>query len=145
MKILVSACLAGVNCKYNGGNNLDPQVVEFIMNKDVIKICPELLAGMKTPRECAEIVDGIVTTASGENVDEVYRTAVKFAMKKIENSNIELAILQSRSPTCGVNEIYDGSFSGKLIHGQGLFAKALKEKGIPVVDADDFKNQFNLG
>lgn len=138
MNILVSACVTGQNCKYNGGNNLNRSVVEFIQGHNVIEICPELLTGMKCPRACAEIVNGIVMSENGENVDAEYRKGVELAMEKIKGQKIDLAILQSRSPTCGVNAIYDGSFSGNLIEGHGLFAEAIIEKGIKVVDSENF-------
>lgn len=138
MNILVSTCVIGQNCKYNGRNNLNKSVVEFIQGHNVIEICPELLAGMKCPRACAEIVNGIVMSENGENVDAEYRRGVELAMKKIKGQKIDLAILQSRSPTCGVNTIYDGSFSGTLIEGHGLFTEAIIEKGIRVIDTENF-------
>lgn len=139
MKILVSACILGDNCKYNGGNNYDEDVASYLKNHEVIKICPELLAGMSTPRACAELVNGVVMDATGKNVDSAYRAAVQEAMKQVEQMDIDLAVLQSRSPTCGVNSIYDGSFSGKLIKGQGLFAQALMKAGCQVIDVADCK------
>lgn len=137
MKVLVSACITGCNCKYNGGNNLNKKVVEFLKNKEIIEICPEMLAGMSTPRASAEIVGGCITECNGKNVHKDYERGVKLALEKIKNENIDLAILQSRSPTCGVNHIYDGSFTGKLIKGQGIFAKALIDNGYKVIDAED--------
>lgn len=138
MKVLVSSCVLGKNCKYNGGNNYNPRVMEFVKDKEVVEICPELLAGLPIPRPSAELVDGIVMGIDGKNVDKEYRYAVDMAMKKIEYLDIDLVILQSRSPTCGVNHIYDGSFTGKLIKGQGLFTQALIKAGYKVVDAEDF-------
>lgn len=137
MKVLVSACITGCNCKYNGGNNLNPKVVEFLKDKEIVKICPEMLVGMSIPRATAEIVDGCVTECNGRNVHREYAKGVELALEKIKDENIDLAILQSRSPTCGVNKIYDGSFNGKLIKGNGLFAKALIEKGYKVIDSED--------
>lgn len=138
MKILVSSCVMGKNCKYNGGNNYNSRVMEFLKDKEVIEICPELLADLPTPRPSAELVDGVVTSIDGENVDKEYRHAVELAMREIGNVDIDLVILQSRSPTCGVNQVYDGSFTGRLIKGQGLFAQALIMAGYEVVDAEDF-------
>jgi uncharacterized protein YbbK (DUF523 family) len=137
MKVLVSACLLGCNCKYNGGNNYNPRVAEFLKDKEVIEICPEMLAGLGTPRCPAEIVNGIIMNSCGENVDEKFREGVTLALERIKRENIGLVILQSRSPTCGVNRIYDGSFTGKLIPGRGIFARALIEKGYRVIDAED--------
>lgn len=138
MKVLVSSCLMGYNCKYNGGNNLNTKVVDFLRDKEVIEICPEMLGGMSIPRPCAEMVNGIIMESNGKNVDKEYRKAVELALEKIKGEDIDFAILQSRSPTCGVNKIYDGSFTGKLIKGRGLFAKALINRGYKVVDSEDF-------
>ena len=139
MKILVSACLMGENCKYNGGNNYSAAVVEYVKGKHVLPICPEMMAGMGCPRTPIEIVDGVLLDRDGNNVDAVMREAVVQAMEMIRKENIQCAILQSRSPTCGVNEIYDGSFSGKLIPGSGVLAQALKAVGYQVIDAEDIK------
>lgn len=142
MKVLVSACIVGTNCKYNGKNNKNLAAVNFLKDKEVIPICPELLAGMEIPRPCAEIVNGSVVDENGKNVDSAYRKAVSLALSKIQNEEIDLAILQSRSPTCGVNQIYDSSFTGKLTAGTGLFAKALKQRGYKVVDVEEIGNCF---
>lgn len=139
MKILVSACITGCNCKYNGRNNLNPKIVEFLKDKQTIEICPEILAGMGIPRAAVEIVAEYITDCNGKNVHNEYEKGVELALKKIKGENINLAILQSRSPTCGVNQIYDGSFTGKLIKGQGIFAKALIKSGYKVIDSEDVK------
>ena len=137
MKILVSACLLGENCKYNGGNNYNPFVVAYVAGKDVLPICPEMMAGMGCPRNPIEIVDGVQTDCDGKNVDAPIRETVAQIMEQICQEKIECAILQSRSPTCGVNQIYDGSFSGKLISDSGVFAKCLIDAGYRVIDAED--------
>ena len=140
MRILVSACLLGENCKYNGGNNYNPAVAEFVKDKEVLHICPEMMAGMGCPRIPIEIVDGGLMYRDGNNVDAAMRKAVEQAMEMIRKEDIQCAVLQSRSPTCGVNQIYDGSFTGKLIEGSGVLAQALKLTGYRVVDAEDIKN-----
>ena len=137
MKVLVSACLLGENCKYSGGNNYSPAVAEFVRGKEVLTICPELMAGMGCPRTPIEIVDGVLMERDGKNVDTAMRKAVARVLEQIRQEEIQCAILQSRSPTCGVNQVYDGSFSGKLIPGTGIFAQALKEAGYRVIDAED--------
>jgi len=137
MEILVSACLLGENCKYNGGNNYNAAVAEYVKGKSVLPICPEIMAGMGCPRTPIEIVDGVLMDRNGNNVDAAMREAVAKTMEIIRKEDIQCAILQSRSPTCGVNQIYDGSFSGKLISGSGLFAQALKDSGYRVIDAED--------
>lgn len=137
MKILVSACLLGENCKYNGGNNLNQSVLGFIEGHEVIGVCPEQLGGLSTPRLPAEIVDGVVTNKEGVSVDAQFRKGAQTALAVALEKKVDLAILQSRSPSCGVKEIYDGSFSGKKIKGQGVFAKLLSARGIKVLDAED--------
>ena len=137
MKILVSACLLGKNCKYNGGNNLNQGVLEFIEGHEIIGVCPEQLGGLSTPRLPAEIVDGVVTNKEGVSVDAQFRKGAQEALAVALENKVDLAILQSRSPSCGVKEIYDGSFSGKKIKGQGVFAKLLSARGIKVLDAED--------
>ena len=139
MKILVSACLLGENCKYNGGNNYSAAVAEYVKDKDILAVCPEMMAGMGCPRTPIEIVDGVLMDRDGVNVDAVMREAVAQAMERIRKEEIQCAILQSRSPTCGVNQIYDGSFSGTLIPGSGILAQALMDKGYQVIDAEDIK------
>ena len=137
MKILVSACLLGENCTYNGGNNLNQSVLGFIEGHEVIGVCPEQLGGLSTPRLLAEIVDGVVTNKEGVSVDAEFRKGAQAALTAALENKVDLAILQSRSPSCGVKEIYDGSFSGKKIKGQGVFAKLLSAHGIKVLDAED--------
>lgn len=137
MKILVSACLLGKNCKYNCGNNLNQSVLDFIEGHEVIGVCPEQLGGLSTPRLPAEIVDGVVTNKEGVSVDAEFRKGAQSALAAALENKVDLAILQSRSPSCGVKEIYDGSFSGKKIKGQGVFARLLAAHGIKVLDAED--------
>ena len=103
MKVIVSACLLGENCKYNGGNNYNSAVVEFVQDREVLPICPKMLAGMGCPRTPIEIVDGVLMDRDGKNVDAAMREAVATAMKQISSKEILCAVLQSRSPTCGVN------------------------------------------
>lgn len=137
MKILVSACLLGKNCKYNGGNNLNQGVLDFIEGHEVIGVCPEQLGGLSTPRLPAEMVEGIVTNKEGISVDNEFRKGAQEALAVALENKVDLAILQSRSPSCGVKEIYDGSFSGKKVKGQGVFARLLTKYGIKVLDAED--------
>lgn len=136
MTILVSACLLGENCKYSGGNNRSEDVLSFVRGHEVIAVCPEVLGGLSVPRPSAEIVDGVVMNKNGESVDAQFRSGVEKALEMIRGRRIDLAILQPRSPSCGVRQVYDGTFSGRLREGSGLLAQALKELGVPMVDAD---------
>lgn len=137
MKVLVSACLLGRNCKYNGGNNISEPVMEFLRGREVIPVCPEVLAGLGVPRTPIEIVDGVVTDRNGIVVDGVIRRAVAEILEQIQDEDIQCAVLKARSPTCGVRQVYDGSFSGKLIDGSGVLAQALKDAGIRVLEDED--------
>ncbi len=137
MKIAVSACLLGENCKYNGGNNYNEKVVEFVKGHDIIPICPEIMGGLPTPREPSEIINGVVKHKDGASVDTEFRKGAELALNKVITNGAEIVILQSRSPSCGVKYIYDGTFSGSLIPGQGVFAKLLKENNIRVLDVSD--------
>ena len=137
MKILVSACLLGENCKYNGGNNYCPEVIAFAQGKEVIPVCPEMEAGYGCPRIPIEIVDGVLFDRDGNNVDAPMRKAIKGILQRIEGQEIACAVLKSRSPTCGVKQVYDGTFSGTLKEGMGLFAEALQKAGIFVIDSEE--------
>lgn len=139
MKVLVSACLMGSNCKYNGGNNRNENVRNFIRGHEVISVCPEVMAGLGTPRAPVEIVDGNVRTKDGISVDAQLREAVARILDDIRDLGIDCAVLQSRSPTCGVNQVYDGTFSGTRIQGSGILAQALKDAGYRVIDAEDIE------
>ena len=139
MKVVVSACLLGENCKYNGGNNYTPEVAEFVEGHEVISVCPEKLAGLGIPRTPVEIVKGVLADRDGNSVDALLRNKVAELVADLKCRNVDCAILQSRSPTCGVKQVYDGTFSGKLIPGMGVFAQALKDAGIRVLDAEDLE------
>ena len=137
MKVMVSACLLGRNCKYNGGNNLSEKTVEFVRNREIIEVCPEVLAGLGIPRIPIEIVNGELRDRDGVSKDAVLREAIAKILNQIKGEDIECAILKSRSPTCGVRQVYDGTFSGVLRDGAGLFAQALMDAGIRVVDVEE--------
>ena len=141
MRILVSACLLGENCKYSGGNNYDQAVVDFTQGHKVIPVCPEVLGGLPIPRSPAELVDGVVINKDGISVDAQFRAGAEKALAIAKQNGAELAILQPRSPSCGVKEIYDGSFTGKKIPGQGVFAEMLRQAGIPALDAGELPEQ----
>ncbi len=135
MRLLVSACLLGENCKYNGGNNYCPTVIDFIKGHEVIPVCPEVLAGLGVPRTPVEIVNGEVKTKDGISADAALRQAVAQILE--EHPDFDCAILKSRSPTCGVKQVYDGTFSGTLRNGSGILAQALIDAGYKVIDSED--------
>ncbi|MBR2062213.1 MAG: DUF523 domain-containing protein [Anaerotignum sp.] len=137
MKIAVSACLLGHDCKYNGGNNRSQKVLDYIEGHEVIPICPEVAGGLPVPRVPVELKDGRAINRNGEDVTDFFRRGVELTMEKLADQNIDLAILQPRSPSCGCKQIYDGSFTKTLINGKGMFAQALSDAGIPLMDGDD--------
>jgi len=140
MKIFISACLLGENCKYSGGNNLNEAVRRYVEGHTVISMCPEVEGGLPIPRTPAEIVDGVVTTADGRSVDREFHEGAKKKLDILLKEKVDLAILQSRSPSCGVGKIYDGSFSRTLIDGNGVFAQMLIDNGIMVIDSSEIDN-----
>ena len=142
MKILVSACLLGRNCKYNGGNNYDPKVEELLKDHVAVEICPELMAGLGVPRTPIEIVNGEVKDRNGNSVDAALRRAVDMILSQVRREGIRYAILKSRSPTCGVRQVYDGTFSGTLVDGAGVLAQALMDVGCQVFDAEDLPEKI---
>lgn len=135
--ILVSACLLGENCKYNGGNNYNQAVIDFVAGKEVLSVCPEVAGGLPVPRKPVELSGRHVIDASGKIYDQNFQEGIDRTLASIVGKDIDLAILQSRSPSCGVKQIYDGGFSGKKIAGSGLFAQKLKDLGYRLVDAED--------
>lgn len=139
MKIMVSACLLGRNCKYNGGNNKNEALLKFLEGHEVIPICPETEGGLKTPRKPAEIVGERVMTRCGDDVTREYKKGAETALERAFLESPDLCILQSRSPSCGVNKIYDGSFTGKLKEGSGITAVLLRDNCFKVIDIEDFK------
>ena len=138
MKILVSACLLGENCKYNGGNNFRQQVAALGQEHELIPVCPEVAAGLGIPRIPIEIRDGEVVRADGVSVDSAIREAVADILSQLPQ-DIDLCVLKARSPTCGVHQIYDGSFTGTLVKGAGVLAQALKNANFRVVDDEELE------
>ncbi len=137
MKIMVSACLAGENCKYNGGNNRNEKVLRLMAGHEVITVCPERMGGLPTPRVPSEIRDGVVTAEDGRIVDQEFRLGAAKCLEIARRERPELIVLQSRSPSCGVKQHYDGSFTGTLADGAGVTAQLLMENGFRVIDVED--------
>lgn len=141
MVYLVSSCLAGIRCRYDGKECAHPQVVKLVMEGKALPVCPEVLGGLAIPRDRAEIVKNNgslqVVTENGADVTKEYLTGADRAASIAQAAGVEKAILKSKSPSCASRIIYDGSFSNKLIPGQGLTALALQEKGILVLSEED--------
>jgi len=138
-KVLISACLAGINCKFNGENNLlDSGVLDEISKKyHLLFVCPEVFGGLSTPREPAEMKGGLVVTKTAKDVSENFKFGAEICLKIAKLNGCKKAILKARSPSCGSGQIYDGSFTKKLIFGDGVAAKLLKENGILVFSEDE--------
>ena len=139
--ILISACLAGVNCKYNGENNYNEKIVELVKKGEAILVCPEQLGGLCTPRVPAEIkvVDGkrYVINKEGIDVTKEFENGAKEVLKLAKQFNITKAILKSKSPSCGCGTIYDGTFNGVKIDGNGITTQLLIDNGIEVITEND--------
>ena len=138
-KILVSACLLGTDCKYNGGNNKNEKVIEFLKDKEVVPICPEQLGGLPTPRTPSEIRNEKVYTKDDRDVTKEFKLGAEKVLKIAKEESIKKALLKESSPSCGVNKIYDGSFNNTKIKGMGITARLLKENGITIMSEDDIK------
>ena len=143
MKVIVSACLAGDNCKYNGGNNINQKMMGFLKSHEMLKVCPEVLGGLPTPRPSAEIVDGKVINTEGKNITKEFTLGAQKAFEIVQKEKPDLIILQSRSPSCGIKQIYDGTFSGNKIPGHGLFAELCIKAGYKVLDIEDLDDYFS--
>ena len=134
--ILVSACLCGVNCKYNGKNNLNEECLELLKKGEALLVCPEQLGGLQTPRNPSEIriIDGEtkVFMNDGTDVTENYKRGAEEVLNLAKKLNIKKAILKRKSPSCGCGEIYDGTFTNTLTKGNGITASLLLENGIEV-------------
>ena len=131
-KILVSACLLGINCKWDGTSSKNEKILKLAKNFILIPVCPEILGGLPTPRERAEQKGKRVVTKSGKDVTKYFEKGAKEVLKIAKILKIKKAILKQKSPSCGCGKIYDGTFSGKLIRGDGVTARLLKENKIQV-------------
>lgn len=131
MRILISACLLGARCRYDGAAKLHTLVSALAQRHELVPVCPEQLGGLPTPRPPAERQDGRVVTRSGD-VTEQYRRGAEETLKLCQLLGCEAAVLKERSPSCGHGQIYDGTFSGVLTVGDGVTAELLTAHDIPV-------------
>ena len=138
MKLVVSSCLMGINCKYSGGNNASQELLEYVKEHEVLMLCPEVLGGLPIPRACAEITGSQVMNTDGVDVTAQFEKGARLALSKVKAFQPDLVILQPRSPSCGKGSIYDGSFQKKLIEGDGICVRLLKQEGIPVMSCGEF-------
>ena len=138
--LLISACLLGTNCKYNGGNNALPeaQLASLRERYRLVPVCPERDGGLPTPRLPSERRGERVVNRAGEDVTEAFRRGAALALETAEREGCRLALLKERSPSCGSGRIYDGSFSSTVISGDGITAEALKKRGLTVYGETEF-------
>ncbi len=147
MKI-ISACLCGVNCKYNGGNNLNPYFLDLLAMGELLPICPEQLGGLPTPRSACEISGGtgqdvaekaaLVINRNGIDVTPGFIRGAEETVRIAIRAGVDGAILKSGSPSCGTGNIYDGTFSRQMIKGDGVTAAMLKQHGIQVWNEQEY-------
>ncbi len=137
MKILVSACLLGEPCRYDGKSKPNEAVISLKETHTLIPICPEVLGGLKTPRIFAEVKGERVVRADGRDVTCEYNKGAQIALDTAKREGISVAILKSKSPSCGNEQIYDGTFSRCLINGKGITARLLEENGIRVINEQE--------
>lgn len=135
--ILVSACLLGDNVKYNGGNNYDERIEKLKEYYDIVPICPEVFGGLSTPRVPSEIKGDSIINKEGKDVTYEFNRGAHKVINIVNFCHCKKAILMDRSPSCGVNKVYNGKFNGTLVDGMGYTARLLKDKGIELYTIDD--------
>lgn len=142
MRYIVSACLMGAKCKYNGGSNACKELGAYLKEHTFRCVCPEVLGGLPVPRACVEIQNGRFINADHEDVSDAFLAGAHSATEIALAFQADAAILQSRSPSCGVHTVYSGNFDGRLIAGNGIFAQKLIEHKIPVYDVQEFISEM---
>lgn len=135
--ILVSSCLVGLSCRYDGTDNKSEAVLKYLEGKQWMPVCPEQMGGLKTPRDPAEIIKDRVMTKEGADVTPEFVKGADEVARLARLTGATEAILKSRSPSCGSGKIYDGTFSRVLIPGDGLASRALKKMGLAVRSEED--------
>lgn len=146
MKIAASACLLGVPCRYDGRSKSDEDLASLLQDHEVVRVCPEVMGGLSIPHPANELqsVAGepgslrVVDTDGVDNTEAFFRGARKACERACESACTH-AVLKSKSPSCGVGRVYDGSFTGTLVDGMGIAAKMMQEAGIEVMDEKDGK------
>lgn len=138
MRLLISACLLGCRCRYDGASKAHPLAAELARRYELVPVCPEQMGGLSTPRPPAERRGDQVVTQSGD-VTEAYRRGAEETWRLCCLLGCQAAVLKERSPSCGHQAIYDGTFSGQLVKGSGVTAQLLEEHGIPVYGESQMK------
>ncbi len=136
-RILVSACLLGIACRYDGQSKADKRVMQMIGQAVLIPVCPEQLGGLPTPRPPAERIAERVCTVDGQDVTRQYQKGAQQAAYLAQLYGCKHAVLKQKSPSCGSKYIYDGSFSKKLLHAEGVTAQLLSRQGVKIWDESE--------
>ncbi|MBY0598178.1 DUF523 domain-containing protein [Bacillus bingmayongensis] len=149
--IVISACLGGIACRYDGNDNLISKIEELLQNEEAVLICPEVLGGLPTPRPSAEIIGGngddvldgeaMVMDKDGNDVTEAFIQGAYKALEAIKDLNPEYIILKERSPSCGSSTIYTGEFNGNKQDGYGVTTALFRRHGFTVMSEEDFANK----
>ena len=139
MRLLISACLLGAACRYDGTAKLHPLAEELAKRHQLVPVCPEQLGGLPTPRPPAERRGDRVVTAAGEDVTAAYQKGAEEVLALCRRLDCQGAVLKERSPSCGSGEIYDGYFSDMLTRGDGVAAQTLKAHGIKIWGESDIE------
>jgi uncharacterized protein YbbK (DUF523 family) len=136
-KILCSACLLGVNCRYDGKNTLNKKIIKLAKKAALFPVCPEQLGGQTTPRYPAEMVGKKILEKDGTDVTKNFKKGAQETLRIAKLYDIKKAIFKQRSPSCGLGQIYDGTFSGKVTKGDGITTSLLLKNGIKVISEED--------
>lgn len=134
---VVSACLAGVACRYDGGSNPCPNVLQLVQQGLAVPVCPETLGGLPVPRLACELQNGCVISRDGQDMTAAFLRGAQRALKIAQEHDCAAAILKSRSPSCGFGLIYDGSFTRRLCAGEGVWAQLLQEAGFALYSEEN--------
>lgn len=144
MRILVSACLLGVSCRYDGHSMPDPKILALARGHTLIPLCPEQLGGLPTPRIPSEYDGQTVRNREGKDVTSEFRRGAEECVRLTKLLHVDLAILKDKSPSCGVGMRYSGRFDKILTQGDGMTAELLKKAGIPVISCSEIDSYFNF-
>lgn len=136
-RFVVSACLAGEPCRYDGQSNPCPEVITLVAAGLAIPLCPEQLGGLPTPRTPCELRGGNVVSRTGDDMTKAFLLGVERAMRTAKDSGCAAAILKSRSPSCSPDGVYDGSFTRTCVAGQGLWARKLRLAGFTLYSEEN--------
>lgn len=131
-KLLISACLLGRNCKYSGGNNYTPAVEKLKDRYELVPVCPECMGGLPIPHDPSERVGDKVISRTGTDVTAPFQRGAELALRRARQTGAKLALLKERSPSCGCGTIYDGTFTGTVVPGDGVAAELLAKNGVTI-------------